>query len=183
MKTPSIQGFGSDPEPAGLVVDSPSQGYVQASADCEQLFSSNAELFFSECCMRTGAAESDPRCVLKTLMQVMENQQKTAKAPTTTLRTTTKKISDGFGVTESDVFEEEELDSSNTTTAKAVPAEEFFSPSESEKVVWTLTGQISTWRGKYFTVLGFFLVFLVLFLLIIAALIYKLRVAKVRLEC
>jgi len=178
VKTPSIQGFGSDPEPAGLVVDSPSQGPVQATADCEQLFSSNAELFFSECCMRTGAAESDPRCVLKTLMQVMENQQKTAKAPTTTFRTTTKKISDGFGVTESDVFEEEELDASNTTTVEAVPAEEFFSPSESEKVVWTLTGQISTWRGKYFTVLGFFLVFLVLFLLIIAALIYKLRAAK-----
>ena len=177
VKTPSIQGFGSDPAPV-LVVDSLSQGPVQASTDCEQLFGSNAELFFSECCMRTGAAESDPRCVLKTLMQVMQNQQKTAKAPTSTIRTTTKKISDGFGVTESDVYEEEELDASNTT-AKAVPAEEFFSPAESEKVVWSLTGQISTWRGKYFTVLGFFLVFLVLFLLIIAALIYKLRAAKV----
>lgn len=176
-KTISIQGFGSDPEPAGLVVDSHNQGPVQASVDCEELFSSNAEKFFSDCCMRTGAAESDSRCVLKTLLQVMENQQKTDKAPTTTVRTTTKKISDGFGVTESDIYEEEELDASNTT-ATAVPADELFSPSESEKIVWSLTGQISTWRGKYFTVLGFFLVFLVIFLLIIAALIYKLRVAK-----
>jgi len=176
-KTISIQGFGSDPEPAGLVVDSHNQGPVEASVDCEELFSSNAERFFSDCCMRTGAAESDSRCVLKTLVQVMENQQKAAEAPTTTVRTTTKKISDGFGVTESDIYEEEEFDASNTT-AKAAPAEEVFSPSESEKIVWTLTGQISTWRGKYFTVLGFFLVFLVIFLLIIAALIYKLRAAK-----
>jgi len=179
-KTMTIQGFGSDPPaPAGMVVESLSQDPVQPSVDCEELFSSNAEKFFSDCCMRTGAAESDSRCVLKTLVQLMENQQKPAKAPTTTIRTTTKKISDGFGVTESDVIEEEEIDSSNTTAkADSAEADEFFSPSESEKVMWSLTGQISTWRSKYFTVLGFFLVFLVLFLLIIAALIYKLRAAK-----
>ena len=38
---------------------------------------------------------------------------------------------------------------------------------------------ISSWKSKYFTVLGFFLVFLVIFVVVIVALIYKIRKSKV----
>ena len=196
LKTQIIQGFGP-PKPEvseqteggvpGLVVDMPTQeGPVTTQApqvNCENLFTNSVEKFFSECCMKNGVAESDPRCALKTLLKVMEQRQNkvvepaATQAPTTVK--TTKKISESFGVTEADI-REGGVDVSDTTTAQSAPdPEEVFSASETEKVVWSLTGQISSWRSKYFTVLGFFLVFLVLFLLIIAALIYKLRAAKV----
>ena len=38
---------------------------------------------------------------------------------------------------------------------------------------------ISSWKSKYFTVLGFFLVFLAIFLIVIVFLIYKIRQSKV----
>jgi len=195
LKTQTIQGFGP-PKPEvseqaeggvpGLVVDMPTQeGPVTTQApqlNCENLFTNSVEKFFSECCMKNGVAESDPRCALKTLLKVMEQRQNkvvepaATQAPTTVK--TTKKMSESFGVTEADI-REGGVDVSDTTTAQSAPdPEEVFSASETEKVVWSLTGQISSWRSKYFTVLGFFLVFLVLFLLIIAALIYKLRAAK-----
>eukprot|EP00092_Neocalanus_flemingeri_P007798 GFUD01008419.1.p1 GENE.GFUD01008419.1~~GFUD01008419.1.p1 ORF type:complete len:407 (-),score=70.09 GFUD01008419.1:115-1335(-) len=204
---PSIQGFGSDPPQqgqggTGLVIEGGNLGAVLTTTQaptlsrvvCDSLFTTDAETFFAECCMKNGVAESDARCVLRTLLDKMEAQKKPATATTTFKSTTTakstiiKKTSLGFGITEADVVEEDDA----STTAKASPAEasldeapsakspaeEFFSPSESDKVVWSLTGQISSWRTKYFTVLGFFVVFLVFFLLIIAALIYKLRAAK-----
>eukprot|EP00092_Neocalanus_flemingeri_P064807 GFUD01078708.1.p1 GENE.GFUD01078708.1~~GFUD01078708.1.p1 ORF type:complete len:427 (-),score=62.76 GFUD01078708.1:115-1314(-) len=198
---PIIQGFGSDPpqqgqDGTGLVIEGGNLGAVSTTTQapslsrvvCDSLFTTDAETFFAECCMKNGVAESDARCVLRTLLDKMEAQKKPATA-TTTFKSTTakstiiKKTSLGFGITEADVVEEDDA----STTAKAspaeasldeAPAEEFFSPSESDKVGWSLTGQISSWRTKYFTVLGFFVVFLVLFLLIIAALIYKLRAAK-----
>ena len=37
----------------------------------------------------------------------------------------------------------------------------------------------TNWKGKYFTVLGFFLAFLAIFLIVIIALIYKIRKSKV----
>eukprot|EP00092_Neocalanus_flemingeri_P034832 GFUD01037906.1.p1 GENE.GFUD01037906.1~~GFUD01037906.1.p1 ORF type:complete len:401 (-),score=66.60 GFUD01037906.1:63-1265(-) len=197
---PIIQGFGSDPsqqgqDGSGLVIEGGNLGAVSTTTQapslsrvvCDSLFTTDAETFFAECCMKNGVAESDARCVLRTLLAVMEAQKKTSPATaTTTLKSTTtaksmiiKKISIGFGITEADFVEEDDA----STTAKAPraespPAEEFFTPSASEKVVWSLTGQISSWRSKYFTVLGFFIVFLVFFLFIIAALIYKLRAAK-----
>eukprot|EP00092_Neocalanus_flemingeri_P020042 GFUD01021702.1.p1 GENE.GFUD01021702.1~~GFUD01021702.1.p1 ORF type:complete len:398 (-),score=81.38 GFUD01021702.1:109-1302(-) len=195
---PSIQGFGSDPpqqgqDGTGMVIEGGNLGAVSTTTQaptlsrvvCDSLFTTDAETFFAECCMKNGVAESDARCVLRTLLEVMEAQKKPATATTTLKSTTTakamtiKKTSIGFGITEADFVEEDDA----STTVKAAPeesppAEEFFTPSESERVVWSLTGQISSWRSKYFTVLGFFLVFLVFFLFIIAALIYKLRAAK-----
>ena len=38
---------------------------------------------------------------------------------------------------------------------------------------------ISSWKSKYFTVLGFFIVFLVIFVVVFVALIYKIRKSKV----
>eukprot|EP00092_Neocalanus_flemingeri_P023847 GFUD01025872.1.p1 GENE.GFUD01025872.1~~GFUD01025872.1.p1 ORF type:complete len:433 (+),score=86.99 GFUD01025872.1:71-1300(+) len=206
---PIIQGFGSDPPQQGqngsglLVIEGGNLGAVSTTTQaptlsrvvCDSLFTTDAETFFAECCMKNGVAESDARCVLRTLLQKMEAQKKHATATTTLKSTTTakattiKKTSLGFGITAADVVEEDDASTTAKSppaeaspdefpTAKSPPAEEFFSPSESEKVVWSLTGQISSWRSKYFTVLGFFLVFLVFFLFIIAALIYKLRAAK-----
>merc|ERR1712183_708550 len=143
------------------------QASTISSASCDSLFTSDAESFFSECCMKNGDAESDSRCVLQTLLTKLlvqqqpltdkEAQQKpstTTLKPTTAKSTTVKKISDGFGVTEADVVTEE--GDSEVTTGEFSLSEEFYSPSESEKSVWSLTGQISTWRSKYYTVLGFF---------------------------
>ena len=39
--------------------------------------------------------------------------------------------------------------------------------------------KLSSWKSKYFTVLGFFLVFLAIFVIVIVALIYKIRKSKV----
>eukprot|EP00092_Neocalanus_flemingeri_P023845 GFUD01025870.1.p1 GENE.GFUD01025870.1~~GFUD01025870.1.p1 ORF type:complete len:407 (+),score=75.78 GFUD01025870.1:74-1294(+) len=205
---PSIQGFGSDPpqqgqDGTGMVIEGGNLGAVSTTTQapslsrvvCDSLFTTDAETFFAECCMKNGVAESDARCVLRTLLDKMEAQKKHATATTTLKSTTTgksmtiKKTSLGFGITAADVVEEDDASTTAKSppaeaspdefpTAKSPPAEEFFSPSESEKVVWSLSGQISSWRTKYFTVLGFFIFFLVFFLLIIAALIYKLRAAK-----
>eukprot|EP00092_Neocalanus_flemingeri_P096305 GFUD01122582.1.p1 GENE.GFUD01122582.1~~GFUD01122582.1.p1 ORF type:complete len:430 (+),score=82.15 GFUD01122582.1:71-1291(+) len=205
---PIIQGFGSDPSQqgqngSGLVIEGGNLGAVSTTTQaptlsrvvCDSLFTTDAETFFAECCMKNGVAESDARCVLRTLLDKMEAQKKYATATTTLKSTTTakattiKKTSLGFGITAADVVEEDDASTTAKSppaeaspdefpTAKSPPAEEFFSPSESEKVVWSLSGQISSWRTKYFTVLGFFIFFLVFFLLIIAALIYKLRAAK-----
>jgi len=206
VMTPSIQGF-RPPAPAepheeptapekpqeelsgAVYATTSTQAPTLSSVSCDSLFTSDAESFFSDCCMKNGDAESDPRCVLQTLLTKLlaqqqplmdkEAQQKpstTTLKPTTAKSTTVKKISDGFGVTEADVVTEEG-DSEDTTDESSL-SEEFYSPSASEKSVWSLTGQISTWRSKYYTVLGFFLVFLIIFLLVIAALIYKLRAAK-----
>eukprot|EP00092_Neocalanus_flemingeri_P002819 GFUD01003017.1.p1 GENE.GFUD01003017.1~~GFUD01003017.1.p1 ORF type:complete len:423 (+),score=77.35 GFUD01003017.1:73-1269(+) len=195
---PIIQGFGSDPpqqgqDGSGLVIEGGNLGAVLTTTQaptlsrvvCDSLFTTDAETFFAECCMKNGVAESDARCVLRTLLQVMEAQKKPAIAATTLKSTTAaksmiiKKTSPGFGITEADfVVEDDALTTAKAPPAESPPAEEFFTPSESEKVVWSLTGQISSWRSKYFTVLGFFIVFLVFFLFIIAALIYKLRAAK-----
>ena len=198
--TPTIQGFGPEVSQQqegtviGLTVDSSSTGKVTTTTTttppsvrlpkvvCDSLFTTNAESFFSECCIKSAYAESDSRCALKTLLQMMEAQQPavaTTVKTTTTIRTV-KKVTEAFGVTEADIdIVEELLDATSEKPSQAPNAEETFSPSDSDKIVWTLTGQISSWRSKYFTVLGFFLVFLVFFLLIIAALIYKLRASKV----
>ena len=197
--TPTIQGFGPELSQQqegtviGLTVDSSSTGKVTTTTTtpppvrlpkvvCDSLFTNNAESFFSECCIKSAYAESDSRCALKTLLQMMEAQQPavaTTVKTTTTIRTV-KKVTEAFGVTEADIdIVEELLDATSEKPSQAPNAEETFSPSDSDKIVWTLTGQISSWRSKYFTVLGFFLVFLVFFLLIIAALIYKLRASKV----
>merc|ERR1712183_237744 len=184
VMTPSIQGFRppapTKPQEEPLVPKKPqeelsgavfattsTQAPTVSSASCDSLFTSDAESFFSDCCMKNGDAESDPRCVLQTLMAKLlaqqqplldkEAQQKpstTTLQPTTAKSTTVKKISDGFGVTEADVVTEE--GDSEVTTGESSLSEEFYSPSESEKSVWSLTGQISTWRSKYYTVLGFF---------------------------
>ena len=42
-----------------------------------------------------------------------------------------------------------------------------------------ISGEMDGWKSKYFTILGFFLVFLLLFLIIIAVLVYRLRKNKV----
>ena len=41
-----------------------------------------------------------------------------------------------------------------------------------------MSGELSGWKSKYFTVLGFFLVFLAFFLVIIAVLVYKIKTSK-----
>ena len=51
-------------------------------------------------------------------------------------------------------------------------------PSEDMKSKETIE-KISSWKSKYFTVLGFFLVFLAIFLIVIVLLIYKIRKSKV----
>ena len=57
-------------------------------------------------------------------------------------------------------------------------AEERNTTSEDVKSMETIEN-ISSWKSKYFTVLGFFLVFLAIFLIVIVLLIYKIRKSKV----
>ena len=47
-------------------------------------------------------------------------------------------------------------------------------------VIEELTQQKEGWRHEYYVVLGFFLVFLAFFLIIVAVLVYKLKKNKVR---
>ena len=47
-------------------------------------------------------------------------------------------------------------------------------------VIEELTHQKDGWRHEYYVVLGFFLVFLAFFLIIVAVLVYKLKKNKVR---
>ena len=47
-------------------------------------------------------------------------------------------------------------------------------------VIEELTQQKEAWRHEYYVVLGFFLVFLAFFLIIVAVLVYKLKKNKVR---
>ena len=46
-------------------------------------------------------------------------------------------------------------------------------------LIQNISGEMEGWKSKYFTILGFFLVFLLLFLVVIAVLVYRLRKNKV----
>jgi len=132
---------------------------------CEALFMADPKEFFYNCCMKTIAAEANPKCTI--MYGIIANKFGGSSGKHDVKKTKTNveeavKTSDAFGVTEKNV-------ESIRLESKSLPNVEV------DDVVWSLSNEISSWRSKYFVVLGFFLVFLIVFVLVVAVLIYKLR--------
>jgi len=140
---------------------------------CEHLKNENVTAFYRECCLNNHA--SDSHCALSTLLNAYEEQHKVASPVKPNM------VDNPFAESIPDEDEEEDIG----RLAKDLDLEEDFeehhnktTESQSQYPDQEVLETISSWKSRYFTVLGFFLVFLAIFLVVIVALIYKIRKSK-----
>jgi len=139
---------------------------------CNQLRKENLTTFHQECCLNNQV--SDPRCALNTLFNAYQEQREKEISSTVTIRTTVENPFSEHSPGEKDVSRlgkaldlDEEVEEGGNKTEES---------KSQEKVE-----NISSWKSKYFTVLGFLVLFLVLlaiFVIVILALIYKIKKSK-----
>jgi len=126
-------------------------------AECNELAAKDFQTFYTECClgmMTKKASLSDTRCLLSNVYQTMKAKEITTPKPV---------IRNPFDTDISNLAKVLDEDNGNDT---------------SKVLFQEISGEMDGWKSKYFTILGFFLVFLLLFLIIIAVLVYRLRKNK-----
>lgn len=145
---------------------------------CQRLKQENVAAFYKECCLNNKA--SDSHCALTTILNAYEEQNKEVKPAKPNIvenpfpESTAEEDEDDDDISRlaKDLDLDEDFVDLNKTEEEQKTEEEY-KTEESQ-----LLDNISSWKSKYFTVLGFFLVFLAIFLVVIVALIYKIRKSK-----
>jgi len=117
----------------------------------------NADLFFTECCLKVEAriALENSLCHLQSLMKRM---------------TTPSTVTVSSSVTISDMGRDMEEELDNTKVSQMNKTMDIYFEE--------LNSDVSSWKHSYYTVLGFFIVFLLIFLIVVGFLVFKLRGTK-----
>jgi len=135
------------------------------------LFNHETQKFYDECCRKRSASvtSGDRRCEMDVIMAKLQ-VLKDATSTTTTTTTTTEAPADASDLERSGKsFDSDNEDKNNTMVYNKEAADVLFQE---------MSGELSGWKSKYYTCLGFFLVFFAFFLITIAVLVYKLKKNK-----
>merc|ERR1719342_1910994 len=119
--------------------------------------------------MDPNVTSEDGRCALDVITAKL--QEAKDKTSTTTTTTTTKSPVDASDLERSG--KSFDLDDENDTNNTMV-----YNKEAADVLFQEMSGELSGWKSKYYTCLGFFLVFFAFFLVTIAALVYKIKKNK-----
>jgi len=152
-------------------------------AECNELITKDFETFYMKCCLgmlTNRASLSDTRCLLSNIYQMMKAIEVTTAKPVVKDPFAEEDISGLVRTFAPDIshlgrsFDNEETEENDYDIKDGN-----YSKSETDEVLLQdFSGETDGWKSKYFTILGFFLVFLLLFLVVIAVLVYRLRKNK-----
>merc|ERR1712029_676497 len=135
------------------------------------LFNHETQKFYDECCRKRSAEETDKRCDMEVIMAKLQ-ALKDATSTTTTTTTTTKSPVDASDLERSG--KSFDLDDENNTMNNTM----VYNKEAADVLFQEMSGELSGWKSKYYTCLGFFLVFFAFFLVTIAVLVYKVKKNK-----
>jgi len=137
------------------------------------LFNHETQKFYDECCRKRSASvtSGDRRCDMDVIMAKLQALKDATSTTTTT--TTTEAPADASDLERSgksfDLDNEDENKTMNSMVYNKEAADVLFQE---------MSGELSGWKSKYYTCLGFFLVFFAFFLVTIAVLVFKLKKNK-----
>ena len=137
----------------------------QPNVPCNEASSKQSpDTFYKECCLKVESlvALSNPLCTYQSLLRRMTPS---ATAPTSVI---VEDISD-MGRDFDNIKENTKDDAKTSERNKTMDV--YFEE---------LNSDVSSWKQSYYTVLGFFIVFLLIFLIVVGFLVFKLRGSKVR---
>jgi len=132
------------------------------------LFNHETQKFYDECCRKRSAEETDKRCDMEVIMAKLQALKDATSTTTTTTSTTTKSPVDASDLERSG--KSFDLDDENNTMV--------YNKEAADVLFQEMSGELSGWKSKYYTCLGFFLVFFAFFLVTIAVLVYKVKKNK-----
>jgi len=162
VKTPVVSGYITDNNRTKLRKE-------KMKEYCNKLRKEDLNSFHQECCLNN--LVSDPRCTLGALFNAYQEQHQEEVSQPVTVKTTV----------ENPFVEPSPAEKDVSRLGKALDLDEDLAEGGNkteESTAREKVENISSWKSKYFTVLGFFLVFLVIFVVVIVALIYKIRKSK-----
>merc|ERR1712029_1045531 len=132
------------------------------------LFNHETQKFYDGCCRKRSAEETDKRCDMEVIMAKLQALKDATSTTTTTTSTTTKSPVDPSDLERSG--KSFDLDDENNTMV--------YNKEAADVLFQEMSGELSGWKSKYYTCLGFFLVFFAFFLVTIAVLVYKVKKNK-----
>jgi len=158
LQAPSLKAISTEHKEVSGEVQTKEAATLSAE-ECNKLFNTDPYTFHEECCLKASSDIHlrDHRCHLR---QLLEKTQ--AKESGSSVESTDRKPVE---------FEED-----ISELGKTLDGEE--GENRDGVVIEELTQQKEGWRHEYYVVLGFFLVFLAFFLIIVAVLVYKLKKNK-----
>jgi len=160
LDAPSLKSSPTEQKEISGEVEKKKEVVTPSPEECNKLFQADPYIFHEECCLKASSdiGLRDHRCHLR---QLLEKAQ--AKELSSSVKSTDTKKPVEF---EDDISE----------LGKALDQE---AGGETEDVlIEEITQQKEGWRHEYYVVLGFFLVFMAFFLIIVAVLCYKLKMNK-----
>jgi len=158
LQAPSLKAISTEHKEVSAEVQKKEVATLSAE-ECNKLFNTDPYTFHEECCLKASSDIHlrDHRCHLR---QLLEKTQ--AKESESSVKSTDRKPV--------------EFDEDISELGKTLDEEE--GENRDGVVIEELTQQKEGWRHEYYVVLGFFLVFLAFFLIIVAVLVYKLKKNK-----
>jgi len=159
LQAPSLEDNSTEQKEGSDEVEKKDVVVTLSAEECNKLFNTDPYTFHEECCLKASSDIHlrDHRCHLR---QLLEKTQ--AKESESSVKSTDRKPV--------------EFDEDISELGKTLDEEE--GENRDGVVIEELTQQKEGWRHEYYVVLGFFLVFLAFFLIIVAVLVYKLKKNK-----
>lgn len=165
LQTPSLQPVSTeDKNGSGLMEQE--KVVTPSPEECRNLFNTDLDEFHNECCLKAGPGVNlkDHRCSVKSLLEkAMAGQKPTVASDSSD------------DVVNPVVFEEDVSDLGKTLDVLEDEAKKNEVEDGDSVIIEEITQQKDGWRHEYYVVLGFFLVFMALFLIVVAVLVYKLK--------
>jgi len=136
------------------------------------LFNHKTKDFYNKCCIGKrdpNVTSEDGRCALDVITaKLQEAKDKTSTTTTTTTTEAPKEESDISRLGRN--LDLDDVETQNNTMV--------YNKEAADVLFQEMSGELSGWKSKYYTCLGFFLVFFAFFLVTIAVLVYKLKKNK-----
>jgi len=163
--TPILQPVSAEDKEGSSPVEQ-EQMVTPSPEECRNLFNTNLDAFHNECCLKAGPGINlkDHRCSVKSLLEkAMAGQKPTVASDSSDV------------VVNPVVFEEDVSELGKTLDVLEDKENKNEGEDRDSVIIEEITQQKDGWRHEYYVVLGFFLVFMAFFLIVIAVLVYKLK--------
>jgi len=159
LQTPSLKTSSTEQKAGSDDVEKKDEVVTLSAEECNKLFNTDPYTFHEECCLKASSDIHlrDHRCHLRQLLEKTQAKESGSSVESTDRNPV-------------------EFDEDISELGKTLDGEEV--ENRDGVVIEELTQQKEGWRHEYYVVLGFFLVFLAFFLIIVAVLVYKLKKNK-----
>jgi len=160
LHPPSLKASPTEQTVVSDEVEKKKEVVTPSPEECNKLFQADPYIFHEECCLKASSDIHlrDHRCHLRQLLEKAQAKELISS------------------VKSSDTKKPVEFEDDISELGKAHDQED--GEEKDDVLIEEITQQKEGWRHEYYVVLGFFLVFMAFFLIIVAVLVYKLKKNK-----